>query len=763
MDKRAFDQLDAEPTSTPISETPSKRATPDPGAGGGANGGSSKVPAHVLQRRREGRLRAMEKLQSRLDELGIKRVDQDNALKFSTIPVIQAINQKNYYTDYLKKDEQIMMIREMRQRLLQARLAKKQAELEKKQESQNMVNKISSHGFDFDDNEDEDDDEDDAKMGSKIVVLQPGSANVRVGLSSDVDPLVIPNLVAHRRPAGAAPTETSVDPLRTVDQESDIHLTDERFAEAKRTVTASFKERMKFYKRRILPNSNEQCYNYNKRVQPESIPDLDDVHKLDYFDKVREDYVTGSDVYRIKDLENWDIRSPFLSGKLNDKDPTYRSEQELQGDIELLLWDALKRFNIFSKKTLNTYNCVLVVPNLYDKAYCEKLTGYLFKLGFGQVAVIQEGLAATFGSGVSSACVIDIGASSTKICCIEEGYIFPDSVIELSYGSNDITRALIKNLIGQQFPYREINLNNLRDWALATQLKENIVTFNDANVAVQIFKFVNRQPGKLSEKYEFKAFDDVMISPLGLFYPELFTEAGEPRKESTLLGKLSPNKQLVPGLLAVDPAKSVAQKNQTEHVLISEMGTKEVVEQLARTSEEGDSQVDAKQTQVSQTNDYRVNMTPLDKAIIESITYAGHGDQQRIEKLYQNLLVVGGGSNIEGLDTILQDRLHLNRTPLLASNKLAEITKLAQQWKDKDKDKELTAQQIEDLNNMVAGGGVTTIEVIANDENLDPSMLVWKGAAVFARLKIVEELWIGEKYWDIFGGRTLSYTTLFNY
>ncbi|KAG7766864.1 hypothetical protein KL931_003748 [Ogataea haglerorum] len=757
MDKRPFDQLDPESTPTPVSETPSKRATPDP-AGTTVSGGSSKVPAHVLQKRREGRLRAMEKLQNRLDELGIKRVDQENALKFSSIPLIQAINQKNYYTDYLKKDDQVMMIREMRQRLLEARLAKKQAELERKQESQNMINKINTHGFDFDDNEDDEDDDDNGKMGSRIIVLHPGSANIRIGLSSDVDPLVVPNMVAHRRPAPKA----SVDPQRREDENGDMSIADEHFVAAKRTVTSNFKERMKFYKRRILPNSNEQCYNYNKRVQPETIPELDDVHKLDYFEKVRENYVTGADVLKIKDLENWQVRSPFLNGRFNDKDVAYRSEQDLLGDVKLILTDALKRFNVFNRKTLNTYNCVLVIPNLYDKVYCEKMVGFLFNLGFGQVAVFQEGLAATFGSGVSSACVVDIGATSTKVCCIEEGYIFPDSVVELSYGSNDITRALIKSLIGQQFPYRNINLNELRDWTLATQLKENIVTFNDANVAVQIFKFVNRRPGQLSEKYEFKSFDDVMVTPMGLFYPELFLEAGEAREESTVLGKWSPNKKLTAGLMGSQVAKSTAQKNETERKLISEMDTKDLMDQLVSSAgeeaEAGDGETDDK---VTQTNDFRVNMTPLDKAIIESITYAASGDQQRLEKLYQNILIVGGGSKIEGLDTILVDRLHLNRAPLLASSKLAEITKQVQQWKDKEK--ALSEEHVQEINNKVASGGVTTIEIIANDENLDPSMLVWKGASVFARLKIVEEMWIGEKYWDIFGGRALSYTTLFNY
>jgi actin-related protein 8 len=38
---------------------------------------------------------------------------------------------------------------------------------------------------------------------------------------------------------------------------------------------------------------------------------------------------------------------------------------------------------------------------------------------------------------VHSACVVDIGATKTTICCIDEGIILPKSVIKKNYGGND--------------------------------------------------------------------------------------------------------------------------------------------------------------------------------------------------------------------------------------------------------------------------------------------------------------------------------------
>lgn len=39
----------------------------------------------------------------------------------------------------------------------------------------------------------------------------------------------------------------------------------------------------------------------------------------------------------------------------------------------------------------------------------------------------QESLAATYGAGISNACVVDIGAKVTSIACVDEGMVIYDS------------------------------------------------------------------------------------------------------------------------------------------------------------------------------------------------------------------------------------------------------------------------------------------------------------------------------------------------
>lgn len=52
------------------------------------------------------------------------------------------------------------------------------------------------------------------------------------------------------------------------------------------------------------------------------------------------------------------------------------------------------------------------------------------RLRAGKVLIInsnQESLAATYGAGISNACVVDIGATKTSIACVDEGLVLSDT------------------------------------------------------------------------------------------------------------------------------------------------------------------------------------------------------------------------------------------------------------------------------------------------------------------------------------------------
>jgi len=45
---------------------------------------------------------------------------------------------------------------------------------------------------------------------------------------------------------------------------------------------------------------------------------------------------------------------------------------------------------------------------------------YFFLILLG-IVVHQESVCATFGSGLSSACIVDVGDQKTSVCCVEDG------------------------------------------------------------------------------------------------------------------------------------------------------------------------------------------------------------------------------------------------------------------------------------------------------------------------------------------------------
>jgi actin-related protein 8 len=40
---------------------------------------------------------------------------------------------------------------------------------------------------------------------------------------------------------------------------------------------------------------------------------------------------------------------------------------------------------------------------------------------------MKESLAATYGAGITSACVVDIGATMTSIAVVDDGLVIPDT------------------------------------------------------------------------------------------------------------------------------------------------------------------------------------------------------------------------------------------------------------------------------------------------------------------------------------------------
>lgn len=824
-----------------------------------------KPSAEVLQKRKEGRIRAAATLASNLKKTGIMRVEDENGFKPTNIKSIPLINQKNYFTDYLKKDDQILFIRNWRtEKLLKQKLKTlKDAKANGNQtgngnnddeggqgngpknfddfnlndiEEEMRKKAIDNDNLNDDDDDDDDDDENadvevDAEVadgegdaeagenganasggkvrhGADVIVLHPGSSNLRIGKATDAVPITIPSVVAMKQaqPVSAEeylppapertviPSKTNGDSANNGADDETISFGDE-FESIKAEMTKDFKARMRYYKRRILPNSRETAANFNKRQEPESIPEHNDPHKKDWIDiKEHPDKVMffGEDALNLPICEtfnNWKLRHPIVNGKFNESPKDYYSREEILGDLTGIVSYGLQKLDISNPQG---YKCILIIPDLYDKMVVENWIELLFKfVGFGKVGIIQESVAASFGAGTSSACIVDVGSQTTTVSCVDEGLVINDSRIKLNYGGDNITDVFIKFLLQQKFPYKQINLNYNYDWELAQTLKHNFATFQDADIAVQTYNFYKRKPFENTLKYDFKVFDEVMLAPLGLFYPEIFST--KPNHLYNFFGKALDHYSM--------KSNNPYSKSQENLVKNSNYTTLTDEDLLYRLSEEKSNNLKSNNpfAKAKFTNT-DLNETPvffpLERAIIESITNSGLAtDFNKAKKFYNNLLIIGGGiSKIPGYDLLMTDRINIWRPRILSTSNMDEIFEYTSGL---EKQSETTRKQLieekikslgvnneseippedmqqidrkcqvtfdlDQIDNMIDSGGLLPVNVLPPPREFDPEMLTWKGGSVYGRLKVVSEMWISKSDWDLLQSRCLYYKTLFNY
>lgn len=530
-------------------------------------------------------------------------------------------------------------------------------------------------------------------------------------------------------------------------------------------MTADLKVHMRQNKRRTLPNSKEMVVNYNRRTVPETISEHNDPMRIEWTDiDAAPEYVTGQEALRIPDLSKprYKLYWPMKYGWCNEED--YESKRVLFLDIALILEEAIKtQLCLTSKKEWPQYSCVFVIPDLYEKSYVTQVLELLMReFAFARVSFIQESLAGTFGAGFTSACVVDIGAQKTSICCVEEGMCIENSRVNLKYGGADVTEAFVKMMLFDHFPYADINLRRRYDFLLAEELKKNICTMNEANVSVQVHDFHLRVAGQDTRKYTFKAYDEAHLAPMGLFQPSIFENSqkvkgrrtlidrsvdiydGQPNDpvsaaQSEILSALAPpasnghvNGETSSGTLDVQATPSRSQQTNalsrvqdvaTPRSSVAGSPAPEVTStpHAAGTSTpalggpSSGGPPPPRAPTVEERDDI-IPVFPLDDAILTSIAHATRSEERKMREFLGGIMVVGGGSMVNGFHPFLEERLK-NLRP----------------------------------------GFAKEIMIGTPPRELDPQVVVWKGASVFGKLSGTNDSWIGQLEYDRLGHRLMAY------
>ncbi|KAH6624942.1 ARP8-like protein [Chaetomium sp. MPI-SDFR-AT-0129] len=474
---------------------------------------------------------------------GLERTD--NGMKQTSWPDVPPINQKNYYTDYMKRDDQILSFRLQseanRDRLVQTAKDRDRA--------MNVANANGEVPLPVEEVQGEDGPGPASTFEdpSKIIVIHPGSQNLRVGFASDALPKTIPMTLATQYPQTESEMHEAL-PRRQFEERSMDLQHGEEWSKKYQKMSNDLKIDMRANKRKVLPNSKDLVINFNRRIEPEIISQHNDPLQIEWTDitaprdeeskKPPSEFI-GQHALRVPDDSNpkFKLWWPIQHGWLNEDD--YPTRAQLFNDLETLLDRTFRNeLGLKKKSEWKQYSCVLIIPDLYDKRYVELLLHLCIELfEFGRVAFIQESMGATFGAGYTQACVVDVGAQKTSIACVEDGLCIEDSRINLKFGGFDVTETFIKMMLYDNFPYQDINLRRRYDFLLAEELKIKYCTLSQANISVQNFDFHLRVPNESTRKYQFKFYDEVILSAMGFYDPSIFDNSTKLRGRRRLIDR----------------------------------------------------------------------------------------------------------------------------------------------------------------------------------------------------------------------------------
>ncbi|EPY53461.1 actin-like protein Arp8 [Schizosaccharomyces cryophilus OY26] len=631
--------------------------------------------------------------------------------KFTQFQIVPPINQKNFYTDYLKRDDQMYIWRDT----ASAKDGEPDTTIgDVKQEDSKKAAEEEEDGMEENTQEGE-------QRDAKTVVIHVGSQNLRIGLASDHSPKTVPMVVARRMNTVFEHSHLVLSEKCKESKDRSLRF-DEQFESNLGLLQSELKARLKAQKNRPVPNGTELVKNFNKISKPEVIPSHEDPQKPNWTrfeNDQRPDVLIGEQALLLptKEYPEYRLYYPIRNGLFNEND--YESSQQLLSDIFEILKYSISDLLQIPLSQLPQYSAIFIVSDLYDRIYIERFLDLLFyDLQFGKTAIVQESLCTSFGAGMSSACVVDVGAEKTSISCVEEGIVIPNSRINIKYGGDDITLLFAKLLTKSHFPYHEMDLSLPYDWNLMQSLKEKYCGISQGTYNIQLNDFHSRTPDDGTKKYSFKVLDETILTPFGYFRPDIF-ENGR---------KLKDRYKLFP--VPVDVYEN--QPNNPES--LAQTTLLQISAPLSSKEEEEASLEDSAKHELSSSKRPRVVhlgslaspekikeklVYPLDDAINQSIFSACEGNLgDQAKNLYSSILIVGGGALFPGFSHLLEERLQSKRA------------------------------------------NIPNVAVLPPPRGLDAQIVAWKGGCIYNRLRIVSEFWIKASDWRMLGSRVLQYKTL---
>ncbi|XP_058001147.1 actin-related protein 9 isoform X3 [Hevea brasiliensis] len=366
-----------------------------------------------------------------------------------------------------------------------------------------------------------------AERGSNLVVINPGSANVRIGLAQQDTPFNIPHCIA--RYTNQLPKLYVKDQMLNIQVTTAQHMDREKAYDIiasllkipfldEEVANSSFPRktgRVDGYNtqsgRKDVAFTWANVYEQETNSSLASVMHIPGAERPTIESHIGEasekhestdaqepttsghkyrGFICGEEALRIPPTEPYCLHRPIRRGHLNISQH-YPMQQVLEDLHTIWDWILVKKLHI-PQSERSMYAAILVLPETFDDREIKEMISIVLRdLCFSSAVVHQEGLAAVFGNGLSMACIVNIGAQVTSVTCIEDGVAIPNTEKNLPFGGEDISRCLLWTQRHHQ------------TWP---QIRTDILT-----KPIDLL-MLNR----LRESY-----CEIKVPPMGLFYPML--------------------------------------------------------------------------------------------------------------------------------------------------------------------------------------------------------------------------------------------------
>lgn len=563
---------------------------------------------------------------------------------------------------------------------------------------------------------------------STIVIIHPGSLNLRIGRASDPLPVTIPQCVARKR---ISQTKNSTSLILRPEC---VH------SEAKQQFKAGLKQAEDTVSTRPTStgeyrqtSSYKQLYNFNHGVKGQRT----EVICQQTWTKTENQpaIIVGQEALYVKPTDNYDLHWPMRRGRLNIHPGPGGTVTAVLADIETIWATAIQKHLDIPLKDLKMYKAILLIPDVFNHKHTKLLANLLLeRLGFGSAILHQESVCASFGSGVSSACVVDIGDQKTSVCCVEDGISHRNTRVTMDYGGSDITRCFHNVIQRSGINLRELDLQNTVDCLLLQEMKENHCSLDQDDWGVKEHSILIKKPEQHIVKYPIKLGDEGIITSMSFFIPDLLTlhgdlahvqkrSEGDPEdphdefylKMTTRETKLAKKKDNSDNKDANE--SNIGQFDDSTFQPQMDDDSNDNTESLQVTdNQKGGRGMEMEEEPEAESADSEVQLMGIDQAILHSIDKCDNDETKK--KMYSCIVVVGGGMMMEGAQQWLQYRVWVGMPPQYRLM-------------------------------------LETMDVLTRPKDLDPRMVCWKGAAILACLDTTQEMWITQREWRQFSVRML--------